>query len=407
MNPALSTAAPPAAVPAPAWRWVVLGTAWFCLLLTFVDRLLWGNVAITVGRSLALPVAALGVFVTAFYIGYVVANALGGIAADRFGPRVMLAAALVPLGCATALFGFTVSLVWGLAFQALMGLSAGSAYSTCVKLAMSWFSRQERGRAMGLLTTATSLGVVVCNAVVPTLMAAGSWQDVYWIFGAVTVGVGALAFLLLGRPAPFAPPVKPGSGWQDIRALFANRNLVMLALAGFWAMWATWGFTFWANALMIRGHHLSAVQAGAIVSLFGIGAVISKPLVGLLSDGLGGNRKKPLTIACFLGLAVALTLFGQLESASAFRLAAPFLGVFAFVYTPLMAALVGEAAGVAHSGAATGLTNAIWQLGSVVVPSVIGLLYQTTDSFTVAFAALAVGPVLAALCMLGSHEPRG
>jgi nitrate/nitrite transporter NarK len=72
-----------------------------------------------------------------------------------------------------------------------------------------------------------------------------------------------------------------------------------------------------------------------------------------------------------------------------------------------MAALVGEAAGVAHSGAATGLTNAIWQLGSVVVPSVIGLLYQTTDSFTVAFAALAVGPVLAALCMLGSHEPRG
>ena len=399
----------PASAPtsAPAWRWGVLGVAWLGLLLTFVDRLLWGNVAVTVGHALALPMAALGVFVTAFYIGYVLANALGGIAGDRLGPRALLALSLLPLGLATAAFGFTTSAAWGLAFQALMGLAAGLAYSNCIKLVMSWFPRSERGRAMGLLTTATSLGVVVCNATVPTLMAVYTWQGVYWLFGAITFVVGLMVWALLGRPAPFAPPARPGSSWAETRALLANRNLLVLAAAGFGAMWATWGFTFWANALMIRGYHLTSLQAGGIVSLFGLGAVLSKPLVGLLSDALGGNRKKPLVILCFLGLAVALTVFGQLDSLGAFRIAAPFLGVFAFVYTPLMAALVGEAAGIGRSAAATGLTNAVWQLGSVIVPSVIGVLYQATASFTVAFAALAVGPLLAALCMLAARETRG
>jgi sugar phosphate permease len=389
----------------PAYRWVVLAVAWFALLMSFVDRLAWGNVAVVVGRSLSLPIVTLGVFVTAFYIGYVIANALGGVGSDRLGPRIMLACSLIPLGLATFLFSFTASVSWGLTFQALMGLSAGCDYSACIKLMMSWFEQRERGRAMGLLTTANSLGVVIPNAIVPTLMGSVGWQGIYQILGTITAIGGVLVFLMLGRKPPLiAAQSKKSVGWTEMRDLFTDRNLVLLAIAGFWAMWGTWGFTFWANALMVRGHHLSAVEAGVIVSFFGIGAVISKPLVGLLSDWLGGDKKKPLVILCFAGFAASLLVFGLMGSASQFRIVAPFLGVFAFVYTPLMAALIGEAAGVARSGAATGLTNAIWQLGSVIVPSAVGLLYQLTDSFYAAFIALAVGPMLAGLCMLLVRE---
>lgn len=404
MEPTASNGNDPQRRP-PAYRWVVLVVAWFALLMSFVDRLAWANVAVVVGRSLSLPIVTLGVFVTAFYIGYVIANALGGVASDRLGPRIMLACSLIPLGIVTFLFGFTTSVSWGLTFQALMGLSAGCDYSACIKLMMSWFERRERGRAMGLLITANSLGVVIPNAIVPTLMGSVGWQGIYQIFGTVTVIVGVLAFLMLApKPPLIAAQSKNKVGWAEVRDLFTDRNLVMLAIAGFWAMWGTWGFTFWANALMVRGHHLSAVEAGVIVSFFGIGAVISKPLVGLLSDWLGGDKKKPLVILCFAGFAVSLLVFGQMAAASQFRVFAPVLGVFAFVYSPLLAALIGEAAGVARSGAATGLTNAIWQLGSVIVPSAVGLLYQLTDSFYAAFIALAAGPVLAGLCMLLVRE---
>ena len=65
-----------------SYRWVILFIAWISFLVSFVDRLAWGNVAISVGQSLGIPVAALGIFVTAFYIGYVIANFIGGFSSD-------------------------------------------------------------------------------------------------------------------------------------------------------------------------------------------------------------------------------------------------------------------------------------------------------------------------------------
>ena len=73
--------------------------------MSFADRLAWGNASLAVSQSLALPVAALGTFVTAFYAGYELSNIASGIGADWLGPRAMLAGSLICLGVATALFG--------------------------------------------------------------------------------------------------------------------------------------------------------------------------------------------------------------------------------------------------------------------------------------------------------------
>ena len=62
------------------YRWVVLLVAWLSFLISFIDRLTWANVAVSAGSSLGMSVAELGVFVTAFYVGYVICNALGGVA---------------------------------------------------------------------------------------------------------------------------------------------------------------------------------------------------------------------------------------------------------------------------------------------------------------------------------------
>ncbi|WP_315838288.1 hypothetical protein [Bradyrhizobium prioriisuperbiae] len=65
------------------YRWIILALAWLTFLISFVDRLAWGNVSIPVGQTLGMPVAALGIFVTAFYVGYVIANFVGGFGSDR------------------------------------------------------------------------------------------------------------------------------------------------------------------------------------------------------------------------------------------------------------------------------------------------------------------------------------
>jgi len=138
---------------APAFRWAVLLISWLAVTLTFIDRLAWSSVAIEAGGSLGIPVAALGVFVTAFYLGYVASNVVGGPSSDRFGAERVMLMSLVPLGLATFFFGFTTSIPYGFALQMLMGLAAGANYSATVKLIVSWFGLSERGRAMGLAQT--------------------------------------------------------------------------------------------------------------------------------------------------------------------------------------------------------------------------------------------------------------
>ena len=149
---------------------------------------------------------------------------------------------------------------------------------------------------------------------------------------------------------------------------------------------------------MIRGHSLSAIEAGFVMTLVGIAAIIGKPIIGFLSDWWG--RPKWLTIGILTLFTVMLLVFGTLTNKTAFQFAAPLLGIGVFVYSPLLAVMVAEAAGPALAGSATGLTAGFWQLGSVVVPLVVGFVFQATGSFMAAMAALA------AVCMLFVKEQR-
>ena len=380
-------------------RWLILAIAWAAFLMSFADRLAWASAASAVSASLGLPLAALGVFVTAFYVGYVLSNLLAGFAGDWFGPRATLTVSLLCLGAATFGFGSVRSMAAGLALQAAMGLSAGADYVAGVKLIATWFDRLQRGRAMGLFMTATSLAVVLTNLLVPALLARHPWPVAYQALGLSTAALGVAAWAIVrNAPAAAVALARPAYG-----PLLRNRQLQLLGLAGFGALWGTWGFAFWASTLMVRGYGLPLAQSGLVVALFGAGAVVAKPAIGLLSDLLGG-RRRVLVIVCLLFFAAMLLVFSQLGSFGAFALAGPLLGVGAFGYSPLMNTMVAEASGPPQAASGAGLTNAFWGLGNVAAPAVVGFVFAATGSFAMAFLTLMAGPLLGAACMVFTHD---
>lgn len=392
-----------------SYRWVVLSVVFAAFLVTFLDRLAWANANLMASKSLDIPVATLGLYVTAFYTGYVIASGLAGFVTDRIGSRLMLFLALAPLAACTFLFGLTSSFAMGLVLQALMGLFAGADYAACVKVVADWFGRTERGRALGLFSTAPSIGVAAANAIFPMLLGVVGWRALYWGLGGLTVLVAVICLFLLTDLTPAGAGERNSKTpdqvtWRrGFSALWGDRNLVLIALAGFGANWGTWGFAFWATALMIRGYQLSPVDAGAIALIFGIAAAVSKPLYGLLSDMLGGKRRN-LVICDLLAFAAMLIVFGMMHTKSGFLIAAPLLGLTAVVYSPLLAAMITERVDMRMTATATGMINALWQLGSVIVPSVVGVVFAATGSFAAAFAVLAAGPLIGTLCMLAVHE---
>jgi sugar phosphate permease len=389
-----------------SFRWIVCAMTWAAFTTTFVDRLAWGNLQLQVGEALGLPLAALGVFVSALYAGYVLSNAVTGYFADVLGPRLMLSTSTVLLGFATAGFGSIQTVATGLVLQALMGFAAGADYAACVKLLTNWFPPNLRGRAIGLWFTGSSVAVILTNSIVPVLASAVTWQGAYRVLGGITLLVGVLSWIIL-RDAPERSDLQTAIKHQkpDLKRLLRNRNIMLVALAGFGALWGTWGFAFWSNSLMVKGYGMQPGRVAAIVATYGVGAAIAKPLIGWLSDWLGGVRK-PLALACLAAFALMLLLYGLCASEAAFWIATPILGVTAFAYSPLLTALVAELAGKDSAGSASGVTNAFWQLGSLLVPLVVGAVFSATGSFFAAFAALACGPLLGLCALIAVREQR-
>jgi predicted MFS family arabinose efflux permease len=254
---------------------------------------------------------------------------------------------------------------------------------------------------MGLLLIASSLAVTATNAIVPSLAASIGWQGVYRLLGCVSAIIGVIAYMFL-RDNPGQNEAPPRSK-VALGALLANRDVILLGLTGFGAFWGTWGFVFWANALMIKGRGFSAVDAGIVVSLIGVAAIVGKPAIGFLSD-LTGGRRKWLTVGSLVLFAAMLMVFGTLTDQLAFRIAAPILGLGGFLYSPLMGAMLAEKSGPALAGSIAGILMSVWQLGSVIVPLAVGIVYQWTESFNAAFLTLAAGPIVAVICLLFVKE---
>jgi ACS family glucarate transporter-like MFS transporter len=386
------------------YRWVILLLCWAAFTMTSVDRATWGPAASSVGTDLKVGVAALGLFATTYYIGYVLSNAYGGFLADWLGSRLIVGCSILLSGSCMFAFGEATSTTTGLVFQALVGLCAGAELGGGVKLIAAWFAPERRGFAMGVFLTATSLGLVIANAVVPSLIAASSWRTSYHLFGAASVVVGVLCLTLLRPGRRGAEAVPDRRELPNLRPLVHNRNLILLGLAGFGALWGTYGFVTWSNLLMVRGVGVDPVRAGMVVVIFGAVAICSKPLVGIVADWLRISHRT-FSAGILLVFAATLMLFSFATDVVQFLWIAPILGIAAYSYSPLMLTMIPAYAGERLAGSATGTVNALWQLGSAIVPTVIGMVFGATHSFQIAFFALAAGPLLAIIPLLAIREP--
>jgi sugar phosphate permease len=383
------------------FAWVVLFFSFGVYTLTFVDRLAWGSMAASAGASFGMSVAALGVFVTSFYTAYIISNAAGGFLIDWAGPRLMILLGVVPLGILTFLFSYSPSVLVGMVIQAGMGVGAGIDYTACIKLVASWFPLRTRGKAMGLFLVGSSLAVVLTNSIMPTFLKYFGWRGSYKCIGAITVIWGIITYLVVRD----GPSKQKSTAKPNYRLLYQNRNLLFLALAGLGLFWGIVGFTNWANALMVKGHNLPLVRAGFVVALFGMGAMLGKPLIGFVADWLGGHYKA-LSIFCMGSFAFMLIFFGQLSTETAFLLAAPFAGITCQWSVPVMATMITEEATVSLAGSATGLTNAFWQISGATVPLVVGIVFQATHSFSMAYLVLGSGPAFGVLMLLFVQEKK-
>ena len=368
------------------YRWVVLAAGTFAQASYSA---IWFGVAVlapALRDEHDLSLGQVGLLIAASLAGSVLSLIPWGIAADRFGERVVLGVGLA--GSGAALLGAAEASSFGAlaVLLALAGLSGASVQSASGRAVMHWFDARERGLALGIRQTAIPIGGFAASLALPHIVDAGgtAWglrALGLWCF--LTAVVGAALLREGPRPEPSGEPLIPPLRDRAIWILSGGSALVLAP------QMCVVGFT----VLFLHDRRgLSPGSAAAVLAVVQALGVAGRIAAGRWSDRLQ-SRVRPLrAIALTISILVAVTA-ALLSAPLPLLLPALVLaGALSMSWNGLSFAAAAEFAGHARSGVAIGLQQTILNGSGAIMPGLFGVLVGLT-SWHVGFAVVALFPL--------------
>lgn len=371
-----------------SYRWVILALTFVSFVLTFLARFSWPPLISVVVPVLNMNMSQAGAYMSAFYIGYVITQVPAGILADRFGVRLILGSTLVIEGLATWAMGSITSFEVGFWLRVIVGLGAGADMACCARALMEWFPAKERGTAFGLLLAGPTGGLLLANFLVPVLNSAFNWQMAFQIIGIAIAILGVLVYFLIKTTDE---PKGEASIFGGLTGFFGNRNLVLLALAGFCLIWMEINLASWAN-VYVKKLGFSVKEAGVVLVWYSFGGLIASPISGWISDKLG-NRKGILITSYAISIPLTI-IFGYQTSLVMLNVIGFVYGFCSYFANPHLSLMVSEIAGKEWAATANGISNFIFQLAAMIGPFVLGWSIDITSTFNTVWYLMAAGPLL-------------
>jgi MFS family permease len=279
------------------------------------------------------------------------------------------------------------------------GAALAGVYPSAMKVLSGWYNR-NRGFALGMMVGALTVGSGSPHLLRSVFV--GNWQAV--ILGSSFLAfAGGLIMLLLVKDGPYEVPAakfRPSS----MLKLFTERGL-RLTLVGYlghmWELYAMWA---WIGAFMtyiigtrpLVGDSVD-LASGLTFGVFFVGAVAS-PLAGVLAERWG--RTVVTSMAMVLSGSMALIIgFLPYELLPLILVAAMIWGATVIADSAQFSTAITELAEPEYRGTMltfqTGLGFLLTAASIWLVP-----VLQDATGWGVAFAVLAIGPVIGTLAML-------
>jgi ACS family hexuronate transporter-like MFS transporter len=144
-----------------------------------------------------------GKLLSAFPLGYLLTQYVGGFAADVVGPRLVISACMALGAVCLVLSAMATSadqLYWA---TVLLGMSQGPLFPTGMAYFSKWIPPKERTFAVTMLDTGNTVGSLIALPVSSALAAALGWRSAFWC-NAALAAVMALAWHLGSADSPAA-----------------------------------------------------------------------------------------------------------------------------------------------------------------------------------------------------------
>jgi MFS family permease len=297
-------------------------------------------------RSLEFNYSEMGLLSGGMMLGYLLFSLVGGMLATRFGPKKIVVGSLLCGSLSMFFIGRLSDFSSLLFFSFAMGAGAAGSHISITTMPMAWFGERRLGRALGVVTGGTGLGIVVTGLLLPYLLyhlGKEAWRECWLLLALITFSVAVIGAILLREKPSQATLSSVSPAWNKASIPYAERGSG-LGLKAIFIIYFIFGFAYniyatYFVAYMVEEVRLTEKMAGDIWAIFGWVCAASGLIWGFLSDRLG-RRKALLWNNGIISLSVLLPLlFHQpfFMGFSAFLFGGTFLGT-----VTVIAAAIGD-----------------------------------------------------------------
>ena len=410
------------------YRWWIGGLLFLSTVINYLDRQTLSVLAPSLKTEFHWSNQDFALVVISFRVAYAVMQTVSGRWLDRLGTRNGLTLAVAFYSVAAMLTSFANGLLSFCGFRFLLGAGEAANWPAATKAVSEWFPRRERGWAVALFDSGSSIGAAVAPALV--LMLVGHFGGWRWVF--VLVGTLGFFWLVLWRhsyhPPETHPRVSPeersmiladrenerateaAAAASEVKAPFASVG-TLLSLPQTWGAIASRALTdpvwfmiadWFAVYLVSKGFDLEQTAAGFWVPFLAsdlgnfFGGGVSSALIKR-GWSVGRARKIVIVAGGFGVLALVPAAF-----ASSFPLLLACFAVATFSYAAMSTMAISLPADLFHTravGSVAGMSGTGAGLGTIASTYLIGVIADRF-SFTPILLVSSVVPLLAAVVVL-------
>lgn len=413
-------------------KWYVMAAVAMGVFLSTIDGSIVNVALPTLVNAFHTEFAVVQWVVLAYLLTVTTLMLSMGRLGDMLGKKSIYASGFVVFTLGSALCGLAPMVYWLVGFRVLQAIGAAMMMALGTAIVTEAFPPSERGKALGIMGSIVSIGIVAGPVLGGIIIGALSWR---WIFY-VNLPIGIVGSVLVAR---FIPDLKPAGRQQfdylGACTLFVSLIALLLALTlgqqiGFGrlpilSLFGTWllflliflaiewnssqpmidlnlfqnrlfsvnlvtgfiTFVSMAGTIILMPFYLENVlgydprSVGLLLAVVPLAMGIVAPIAGSLSDRLG---TRPITVAGLLILLVGYYAVGSLNAqTTAAGYIARFLpiGVGLGIFnSPNNSAIMGSAPRT-RLGVASGLLSITRTLGQTAGIAVLGALWASRVAY--------------------------
>src|SRR6202795_174845 len=403
-------------------RWKIFLLMLFLISINYIDRASLSVAMPLISREFDLDPAMQGLILSSFFWTYAFMQVPGGMLADRFKPRIVIASATIFWGAFQAIAAVATN--WPVLLLTRLGLGASEApiYPAGGKLNAIWMTQTERGRGATLLDGGAPLGAALGSIVIAWLIAAfNSWRIAFVIAGVGTMLCGLLAWYYI-RNAPrehpsvneaearyieqshaledAATPASRGGSWMSY---FRYRSVWCMCLGWMFFNTTFYGLLTWMPTYLFKVHNFDIKTLGGASFIIFFSGFVGELVGGWIGDFWRSRGGSPtLVFRTLFGIAAILATMSIFFVAYVTDPVAVVVLLSATLFFLRWCgrywAIPSALAGREKSGFLGGGMNLRGNIAGILTPLIVGFIVQATGSYFLALMYFAAAGVALLIC---------